>query len=175
MNARKWKKEAYVVFVLCFLSISNFACAQKWTEETAREEAFRDIKYSIDLTQYPTLDPNFEENQKALREGGRQRIADRFITANPVPPIYYVVSKLGNKGDVQSTMFYGKDGRLLSVRLFSCPGYPRVAYFYCVDKESCRWKDEEYEPGELMSVSLHVSGSEAFYFRHDSRFSGHVK
>jgi len=174
MTARIWKKEAFIVFVLFSLCMNNCACTTRWTEETARKEVFHNIKRNINITQYSAIDPNFEENQKALREG-RTRVADRFITANSEPSIGYVVSKMDDGDNVRSTMFYGKDGRLLSVRLFSRQSYPRTAYIYCVDKESCRRKNEVYEPGDLMSVSLHISGREKFYFKQNGRFSGHIK
>jgi len=174
MIARIWKKEAFIVFVLFSLCMNNCACTTGWTKETARKEAFHNIKRNINITQYSAIDPNFEENQKALREG-RIRVADRLIIAYTEPSKGYAVSKMDDGDNICSSMFYEKDGRLLSVQLFSRQGYPRTACTYCVDKKSYRRKNEVYEPGELMRVSLHISDEEQFYFKQNGHFVAHIK
>ena len=163
------------LFIICmtFLIMCNFACAPKWTEQDARQEAFRDVQYRIDASGYPLIDPDLQENQRALKEG-QGRVGDRFISSNPEPPVGYVVSKLDERNRPRITMFYKKDGRLLSVRLFSKPDYPRVAYIYCAEDGYVE-DGKEYKAGELMSVSFHISGREAFYFRPNGRCTGHVK
>ena len=159
---------------IAILFLTHFACAARWTEETARQEAFKDIKHHIDVSKYPAFDPNVMENQKAIREG-RQRVANRFVTPNPEPPVGYVVSEVNDKGYPSITMFYGTDGHLVSVREFSGSKFPRTAYIYCINEEDCKYGNKEYKAGELMSVSLHLPGTEAFYFTPDGKMTGHMK
>jgi len=140
-----------------------------WSEEPARQEAFRDIEYKIDVSQYPTIDPDFAENQEAIKKG-QEFIKDRYITVNTEPPMY-VVSKLDNKKDPQITMFYGMDGHLLVVRLFSSPDYPRASYMYCIGDT----ENGKYQPGELRSVEFHVSLADTYFFGPDGSFRGHQK
>jgi len=161
------------ILITAFLSLSHLSCGPVWTEETARKEAFRDVNYNIDITQYPASDPDFQENQNALKTG-RGRVGNRFVSSNPEPPVGYVVSTLDKKGHPIITMFYRKDGSLLSVRLFSRPEYPRVAYIYSVEA-AYQEMGKEFKPGELLSVSFHISGREAFYFNPDGQCTGHVK
>ena len=162
------------VVIVLLLSVSGIACGSRWTEETARLEAFSNIRRNIDISQYQLSDPDYAENQNALTSG-KQWVEDRFVSKNPEPPIGYVVSKINRDDFPVITMFYKADGSLISVRLFSKPKYPRTAYIYCVDKEACRYGNSEYESGELMSVSFHVSSEEMFYFNPEGESTGHVK
>lgn len=155
------------------LALSVIGCGQTWTEESAREKAFQNVKRQIDTSIYPSQDPDFEANQAALREG-KGLVDDRFVSANPEPPIGYVVSHLDQNRQARFTHFYGKEGHLISVRLFSGPGFPRSAYIYCAEQE-CRDADPHYVRGELMSVSFHVSPSEVFYFNPEGHLNAHLK
>lgn len=122
--------------------------------------------------QYAAFDPDFQENQKALK-AGIEEIGDRFVTKNDAPPFFgYLVSKLDEKRRPGITMFYGNDGHLMILRIFSQPEYPRIAYMYCVEN-NLRYGGKEFESGELMSVSIRVSEKEDFYFQPDGKFSGH--
>ena len=145
----------------------------KWTEETARANAFQNITYKIDVSQYPQVDPDYEDNMQALKNG-RKMVGNRFISLNPVPPIAYVVSPINDKGNQEKTMFYREDGHLLSIRLFSAPDYPRIATFYCVD-EQCREVNKCYSRGELSGVSFHVTMGETFFFHPSGECVAHVK
>lgn len=149
------------------------ACAAEWTEETARQEAFRDIKRTIEVWEYPAYDPQFTENMQAIQSGGG-RFGDRFVTANPEPPVSYIVSKMGSGGAPSITMFYGTDGRLISVRLFSRQEYPRTAYAYCV-ADGLDNGGRIYRSGELMGVAFHVAGNEMFYFDTEGKLTDHVR
>ena len=144
------------------------ASAERWTEESARQEAFRNIQLQTDVSQYAAVDPDFEENQKALKLG-IEELGDRFITKNDEPPVSYVVS-FDKDG---KTMFYGSDGHLLAVRTVSGFDYPRSKYIYCV-ASTCDNDGEEVKSGELMSVSIDVSDNEVFYFLPDGRCTGHL-
>ncbi|MBU1121357.1 MAG: hypothetical protein ABIH71_03390 [Candidatus Omnitrophota bacterium] len=166
------KKTKFSSIILVFLLSMCLGCQPKWNEETARQKVFRNIQYKIDVSQYPAIDPYYETHQKAL-ENGEEKVSGRFITKNSKPPISYVVSQWDKKG-LRITMFYKENGKLDSIRLFSNPGYPTVASIYCVE-DSCQNGDEKYKSGELMSIALHPSNSETFYFRPDGQFNGHVK
>ena len=160
--------------LLLFFAISLFAltgCGAKWTTERAKEEAFRNVRTKIDVSTYPAKDPDFEENQQALKEN-KNRVSDRFVTAEP--PIGYVVSKLNKEGHAKITFFYKQDGQLIALRLFSTADFPHSAYIYCAANE-CIEGDLKYQTGELMSVSFHPSDIEVFYFRPDGHLNAHIK
>ena len=166
------KKVSYISIAILF-SVCFFGCGTRWSEQTARQEAFKNIQHRIDVSKYQVFDPNFEENQKAIQDG-QKRVSDRYITKNSEPPISYVVSKLDEKGRPTITMFYGNDGHLVTIRLFSSLDYPRVSYIYCVE-DNLRNGDKIFRSGELMSVSFRPSEHEEYYFLPDKRFSGRVK
>ena len=157
------------IAVVVFLCVPYLGYAQRWTEESARQEAFRDVKYHIDVSPYATVDPDFQENQQALK-AGIEEVDGRFITKNDELS-GYLVSKLDKRRRPLITMFYRDDGRLMYIRLFSGMEYPRVAYIYCVE-DNCRDGDKIYQPGELRSISLRVSEREEFYFLPDGKFTG---
>ena len=143
------------------------ASAERWTEENARQEAFRNIQLQADVSRYAAVDPDFEENQKALKLN-IETVGNRFITKNDDPIISYIVSYMDDK-----TMFYGSDGHLLAVRTVSGFDYPRIKYIYCV-ADTCDNDGKEAKSGELMSVSVDVSDNEVFYFLPDGRCTGHL-
>ncbi|MEI8349475.1 MAG: hypothetical protein WCI77_04935 [Candidatus Omnitrophota bacterium] len=155
------------IISIALLCVFHFGCAQDWNEEKAKQEALRGIKYSIDISQYPAVDPDFDENQQAIKKG-QQSIKDRFVTIDTQLPVY-VVSKMDNKKNQQITMFYGMDGRLLIVRLFSSPDYPRASYMYCVGDT----ENGKYQPGQLRSFEFHVSLGHTYFFGADGSFQGH--
>lgn len=155
-----------------FCCIFFVGCGKQWTVETARREAFKNVQYKIDPSKYASQDPDFLENQEAIKRG-QERVEDRYVTQNPEPPIGYVVSRLNKKGKPTITMFYAGDGRLMSMRLFSDLDYPRTAYIYCIEDHLTSGK-RVYRSGELMSVSFRPSKHEEFYFTPEQEFSGRV-
>ncbi len=166
------KKKAFITIAILF-SACHFCYGMNWTEETARQEAFKNIQYKIDVSKYPAFDPNFQEDQKAI-QAGQKRVGNRFVTKNPEPPVSYVVSELSEKGRPITTMFYGGDGHLVTIRLFSSLDYPRVSYIYCVG-DNVRDGNKIFRSGELMSVSFRPSENEEYYFLPNKHFSGRVK
>jgi hypothetical protein len=155
-----------LTMLMVFLIICSFAFGQEWTVESARLEAFGDLKTSIDVAQFPSFDPDFTENQKALREG-RERVKDRFVTNEPSIGAY-IVSKLDDKSHPKITMMYNNEGQLLTIRLFSGSVYPRKAYTYVVKG------DEQHKPGKLLMVSFHVSSREMFNFTPQGECTAHI-
>lgn len=80
-----WK---YFLYLIIFFIAFNTVCAQTvlkatvekhWTIETAKEEAFKNVKYTKDLSMYDAVDPDLFENQQALKEG-RINLNNRRIT-----------------------------------------------------------------------------------------------
>lgn len=84
------------------------------------------------------------------------------------------MSKLDEERRPRITMFYGSDGHLITVRLFSQPEYPRIAYIYCVEN-NLPSGDKVFKSGELMSVSFRVSREKEFYFNADGKCTGIVR
>ncbi|MBI3616787.1 MAG: hypothetical protein HY210_00995, partial [Candidatus Omnitrophica bacterium] len=56
-----------IIVTVLICSTCFLASAETWTEESARQEAFRNIHLQADVSQYAAVDPDFEENQKALK------------------------------------------------------------------------------------------------------------
>ena len=150
-----------------------FGCGKRWTVEGAKQEAFSRVPAQFDISKYPKQDPNFKENQEALKKG-EQIVDNRFVTDSPGPPVGYIVSDMIGKGIADMTTFYYPDGRALSIRVFSGPKLPRAAYIYCLD--ICdSGKGEIYQTGELVSVAWHVSDREVFYFSPKGKLNGHLR
>src|SRR3989338_7678276 len=97
-------KRTVFIGLAALVCIVSIGCAKTWTEESAREKAFQNVQYHIDVSKYPTQDPDFHENKRAIK-AGQQRVGGRFVTENPEPPIGYVVSKMDEKGRPTITMF----------------------------------------------------------------------
>ena len=167
------RKVSRLIVLLLAIALCQLGCAQRWTAESAREEAFRDIQRQIDVSRYPSRDPDFEENQRGLREGN-PIVQDRFVTPTGEESLGYVVSKMDKDGMQRNTMFYKNDGQLMSIRLFSRRQYPRAAYIYCAD-QTCVNGGEKFQRGELMTVTFHISGREVFYFHPGGRLKAHLK
>ncbi len=161
-----------IVFFAVFYSSPVLSAPSEWTDETAKQQAFSQAKMHIDVSAYPAKDPDFDENQRALADN-KQRVADRFVTSNPRPPIGYVVSKMDKNGMQAITMFYKKNGEMTSLRLFSNAAYPRSAYIYCTENE-CEGEGRKYGRGDLLSAAFHVSDEEVYYFGADGKLNGHM-
>ena len=146
---------------------TNSANEQQWNEESARKEAFKDLKLTVDIEKYPSFDPDFIENQKALKEN-KQKVGDRYVTMEPSIG-GYMVSKIDDKGYPLITMAYSNAGELLTVRLFSSNSYPKNAYVYVVKG------DNKYKPGQLLFVSFHVSNHEMYNFNPEGKCTAHFK
>jgi len=139
----------------------------QWNEESARKEAFKDLQLTADIKIYPAFDPDFVENQKALKEN-RRRVGDRFITMEPSIK-GYMLSRIDASGHPTITMAYSNTGELLTVRLFSSDTYPKKAYVYIVKG------DNAYKPGQLLFVSFHVSDHEMYNFNPEGKCTAHFK
>lgn len=166
-----------IVILLAVVGLASRSDGQEWTEEAARKEVFRDIRWMIDPALYPAKDPDYEENQQAMRDRGSGKVRDRFVSANPpgAEP-GYVVSKLQSDGLPDMSMQFAPDGRSVSARLFSVEDYPRAAYIYCLSSD-CPVTGERRQarPGELVSLSFHPSATEVFYLDVQGRLTMHRK
>ena len=159
------KKNWFVKIPVALVVLLLFAGAD-WTTEKAKEQAFQNVQTKIDVTKYPSQDPNFEENQAALKQDNKH-VGGRFVTkATAGNYVVFEEIKEGEGSLPAQTMFYNKNGHLISIRLSPQKDYPRVAYIYCVQNECEHRKGggPAYQSGSLMSVSLHLENGEMFYF-----------
>jgi len=161
----KEKRVAGIAFLLVMMLFSMNGYGQEWTEQSARQQAFSTAQQALDMTRFPTQDPNFTENQRAIHDTPAAHIGNRFVTAAPPSqrPIGYVVSTLDDQDRQVETMYYEPNGRLFFVRLFSSPEYPRTAAIYC-GQDECLNAGTIYRKGQLVSVTFQVSESEEFVF-----------
>lgn len=160
-----------VALIALVLFTPQMLFAANWTEEAAREEAFRDTRKKIDTSAYPSQDPNFAENQQAIT-AGKTRVADRYIT---VENAGYLVSELDESGSPKITTAYAPDGSLRSLRIFSSPQFPRTGTVYCGAEECPGPNNTAAARGELLYVHFSPAKEEAFYFDRDGNLDFHVK
>ena len=162
-------KVAYLIALTLFLPQTLFA--EAWTAESAKTAAFQKIEKKMDISVYPSKDPNYQENLKALKEG-RKRIGNHFVTPEDFG---YVVSELAEDKTPKITMTYGKDGHLMSIRIFSSLDFPRTAGIYCGEEECPCPHNALCAKGELLLVHFFPSKDEAFYFNNEGHLDFHVR
>lgn len=160
--------------LLVLLCLVVCGCAEPWTEEAAREEAFRNVEMKIDVSRYPAVDPNFEENLQAMNTGKR-KVANRFITKEPPGSYFgYIVSELDKKGNQKSTLFCDNEGNVMCLRIFSGDKFPKAAYMYAMQDGYDSGK-KIFNAGELTSLSLDTSPRERFVFNADGSLQGRLR
>lgn len=154
-----------VCLVAFVMLLPKILFAANWTVESARAEAFHNTEKKIDISAYPSQDPNVRENQVALKEG-KQRIGNRYVTSEDFG---YLVSELDESGNAKITMTYANDGHLMSVRIFSSSTYPRTGIVYCGPHNT------ECSEGELIFVHFYPSKDETFYFNREGKLDIHIR
>lgn len=146
--------------------------AGEWTVESARGAAFRLYKGKAELSRFSAKDPDFALSQKLIKKSKGQggRLPDRFITVEKNGN--YVVSLFDEKKIPKVTVFYTREGKTESLRVYSGQEYPRASFIYCYD--TCPGpRGEPKKSGDLLGVTWHVSEAEAFYYDINGRLLFH--
>lgn len=149
-----------LVFLTALLFISNIALSQEylqtgiqWNEQTARQEAFNNIQYKIDLNEFSIRmnDPNYQEN-KVARKQNIKKFTDRevaFFSAGLIPYGYGV--KYAD--DKFHTFYYKNSGKFDKIDILDKPNdeYPHKSVTYNSN-------------GDLTSTTMHVSKYEQYVY-----------
>ena len=145
------------VFLLLFFGLAANAIVIKggihYTVETARQEAFSKVKYSIPMDEHKKYlsDPGFSKDKN-----GKTKIRKfgRFVTF--FSDCMYSVNNVWN-GFVY---YYDNNGNLIEFNKFSVEEYPRLCMKY-----------DKY--GKLITVFFDVNLNETFVYAPDKTYRGH--
>lgn len=169
MVLRKMKKIYLALFVVIIGIYPAFSfkltggVTKEWSIDSARSEAFLNAKQSVNVSNLPTFDPNYEENIKAINSGikyiNKRKIA---VFGNQNYAVQYLTEKGYNKA-----FYYNQYGQLEAVdyRIYpsniqtvndfdptSPNNFPIKIYKY------------SYPAGELLSVSIEVKRQDQYVF-----------
>lgn len=138
--------------------------SKRWTVDMARQEAFREAKPFVDVSQYPSIDPNLMENLAVRNKGGGE-VGERIITVYSGGK--YSVTELGGK--TAEGRYYLNNGKLYAIEFFIVG--PDIIKGYQHSTEDipgvCR-------RGQLVRISLsNTEGGGAFVFKTDGTLSAH--
>jgi len=148
-------KKLLLVFSLFFIFINPVNCQQvlkagiekEWTVDSAREEAFKNVVYQINIRDYSSIDPDLIENKEAIIKG-LKNIKGKAIT----------VFSNGGYGIKDGTIgyYYDDSGNLNGIELYDSENvYPGKSYKY------------SYPSGLLLHVAIKVKPRNSYDFKPD--------
>ena len=153
-------KKVWILFLVVFLTLPVSAYTLKggvtYTVESARKEAFADVKYSISsrIIKNNKFDPNYEENKKLIKQGINET-NDRYIT-------YYSDGQYGivYKNNLYYEFDYLENGKLESVGVRTGLVCPIKVYGYDINNR-------------LKDIRLQISLDESYNFSVDGKLNTH--
>ena len=153
-------KKVWILFLVVFLTLPVSAYTLKggvtYTVESARKEAFADVKYSISsrIIKNNKFDPNYEENKKLIQQGIVET-NDRYIT-------YFSDGQYGiiYKNNLYYEFSYFSDGKLESVGVRTGLVCPIKVFVYDINNK-------------LAEIRLQLSTKESYNFSVDGRLLAH--
>ena len=153
-------KKVWILFLVVFLTLPVSAYTLKggvtYTVESARKEAFADVKYSISsrIIKNNKFDPNYEENKKLIKQGIVET-NDRYIT-------YYLNGgyAIVYKNNLYYEFGYRQDGKLNSVGVRTGLICPIKVFVYDVNNK-------------LKEVRLQINLEEAYVFFPNGQLDAH--
>ena len=132
----------------------------KYTEITAREEAFRDIVRKIDKQYFKDFskDSNKGENVSSIKSGN-MNLSDRTLC-----PFYIgdtlALYGVSYHGSPYNTYYYNVFGKLVKFDIIKNDSYPIITYGYS-------------KSGDLISVGFDASENEQFVYNDKGELKGH--
>lgn len=142
-----------------------------WTVDSAREEAFKSAKPSIDVSHYPAIDPNFNTN-KDLIDKKQFDVMGRHIVL--FSDGSYSVRYYNTIAEVYA---YDINGNLLDIEFTLYPSniYTRKDLDKYMDSVQYPLKTykHSYPSGKIITIILGVSDTEAFAFFPNKEFAQH--
>ena len=153
-------KKVWILFLVVFLTLPVYAYTLKggvtYTVESARKEAFADVKYSISsrIIKNNKFDPNYEENKKLIKQGIVET-NDRYIT-------YYSNGQYGivYKNNLYYEFDYLENGKLESVGVRTGLVCPIKVFVYDINNK-------------LAEIRLQLSTKESYIFYPNGKLVAH--
>lgn len=156
---------------LCKAEVLKGGVEKVWTVELARKEAFKNAKPSIDLSNYPPIDPHFVENknlikQNKLKSDGRsiKFFSDGWYSIN-YDDIFTEDYYYNAEGELQEIGFsiYAKNVYTLedAKKYSSEELYPLTCYKH------------SYPSGRIIGIVLDINGDESYIFKPNGELDGH--
>lgn len=157
----------YKIFLILFLMLFLNALAQepikasvKYTQATARIEAFKDVQEKLEKDFYSKYkkDPNRTENIELIKK-------DYFIAQNRTLCPFYLKNTLASYAVMYNYMpnyafYYNILGNLIKVDVTKGESYPKKTYGYS-------------KFGNLISVALEASENEQFVYDENGKLIAH--
>ena len=147
-----------IIFCFIFFISSGFTIKAgiSYTVNEARQIAFENVQYKIDMSHYKNhfVDPNFEENLKALKKG-KKKYKNRYINhfSNNTYGIMY-------KSNLYVVYYYTQKGKLFAIDIYNKKSYPKKAVKYSIN-------------GDLDGIILDLSSNEGYMFNAQKKLEAH--
>lgn len=135
-----------------------------WTVDSARKEAFSDLKPWIDTNSLDPIDPNLIENKVSIKLKQRITPSHNFLTL--FDEGLYAVAGLCQ----YTASYYSNSGRLLGIEYSSSSPYSDD---HCSPVHPSKSYKYEYPSGKLISINLIVSSNESYTFDVDGTLYNH--
>ena len=153
-------KKVWILFLVVFLTLPVYAYTLKggvtYTVESARKEAFADVKYSISsrIIKNNKFDPNYEENKKLIQQGINET-NDRYIA-------YFAKGgyEIVYKNNLFIEYYYDKNGILEHLEERECLSFPMRSVKYDTK-------------GNLIRIVLSVSRDDVYIFFPNGQLESH--
>ena len=153
-------KKVWILFLVVFLTLPVYAYTLKggvtYTVESARKEAFADVKYSISsrIIKNNKFDPNYEENKKLIKQGIVET-NDRYIA-------YFAKGgyEIVYKNNLFIEYYYDQNGILEHLAKRESLNFPLKKQKYNLD-------------GKLIRIVLAVSENNSYIFFPNGQLESH--
>ncbi len=134
-----------------------------WTIPEAREEVFKGAQGVIDTWGFPTVDPNRQENFKAIA-------LKKGIVANRQITVFNDKSYGVTEECSLETRYYDPVGALTMIQLDSTPGFSND---YCEMPFPSKALRYDYPSGRLIQAAFSTSEKNDYVYEADGSFLGH--
>ena len=153
-------KKVWILFLVVFLTLPVYAYTLKggvtYTVESARKEAFADVKYSISsrIIKNNKFDPNYEENKKLIKQGINET-NDRRIT-------YFATKRycITYKNNPYISYYYNFNGIINHIEVAQNKKLPLKSALYDIN-------------GKLIRIVLSVSNNDSYIFFPNGQLESH--
>lgn len=164
-------KILFLITLCLFIKLSSIAetlqCSieKVWTVDSARDEAFKDLKPTLDLSWAPAIDPNFIENKQAINNH-KESVKDRVITL--FDDGSYGIWVL-DEDNYDKVYYYFSSGELVAIDFSIFPTYIKdlQSYFTLQDNMQIfpiKIYKHAYPGGKIINVTLTVKDCDSYMF-----------
>lgn len=137
-----------------------------WTVDSARKEAFKDLKPVLDLSWAPPIDPNLIENKQALNNR-KKKVGNRVITQ--FGDGSYGIQIL-DEDNYDKEYYYSSSGELNAIdfRIFPTTIYSLQDFLASEQTDSIypvKIYKHDYPSGKIIIIALKVKKGEDYIFK----------